>query len=81
MRLLHGRIRSKLTWFATLLALPFLLAACGGGVSQEEFDAVQADLQVAQARVQSLEAQAAGLQQRLDRGAAIQGGVGYPYKL
>ena len=54
------------------MALPILLAACGGGVSQEEFDAVQGDLQAAQARVQSLEtqlqseqAQAAGLQQRL----------------
>ena len=57
-RLLYGRICSKSTWLATLLALPILLAACGGGVSQEEFDAAQA--------------QAAALQQRLDRGAAIQ---------
>ncbi len=80
MRLLHGRINSKLTWLAALLALPILLAACGGGVSQEEFDAVQEDLLAAQARVQSLEtqlqteqAQAAAVQQRLDRGAAIQG--------
>ena len=65
MRLLYGRIRAKLTWLATLLALPILLTACGNGVSQEEFDAVQGDLQAAQA-------QAAVLQQRLDRGAAIQ---------
>ena len=65
-KLLHGRIRSKLTWLARLLALPVVLAACGGGVSQEEFDAVQGDLQAAQA-------QAAALQQRLDRGVAILG--------
>ena len=79
MRLLYRRIRSRLTWLAILLALPILLAACGSGVSQEEFDAVQGDLQATQAQVQSLEtqvqteqAQAAALQQRLDRGAAIQ---------
>jgi len=76
----YTRTRSKLTCLATLLAIPILLAACGGGLSQEEFDAVQGDLQAAQARVQLLEtqlqteqAQAAALQQRLDRGAAIQG--------
>ena len=46
-----------MTWLAILLALPILLSACGGGVSQEEFDAVKGDLQAAEARVQSLETQ------------------------
>ena len=46
-----------MSWLATLLALPFLLAACGGGVSQEEFDAVQGDLRAEQARAQSSETQ------------------------
>ncbi len=64
MRLSMARMRAKLTWLATLLALPILLTACGSGVSQEEFDSVQGDLQAAQA-------QAAALQQRLDRGADI----------
>ena len=73
MRLLYGRIHSKLTWLATLLALPILLAACGGGVIQEKFDAVQVEFQEAQERVRSLEAQATGLQQRLNRAAAILG--------
>ena len=63
--LLCGRTGSKWTWLATLLAIPILLAACAEGVSQEAFDAVQGDLLAAQA-------QAATLQQRLDRGAAIQ---------
>ena len=46
-----------MSWLATLLALPFLLAACGGGVSQEEFDAVQGDWRAEQARAQSSETQ------------------------
>lgn len=73
MSLFYGRLLSKLTWLATLLALPILLAACGGGVIQEKFDTVQGDLETVQSRVQSLEAQATGLQQRLDRAAAILG--------
>ena len=64
MRVLDIRHRFKLIWL--ILPVPFLilLAACGSGVPQEEFDAEQA-------RVQGLEVQVQGLQQRLDRGLAI----------
>ena len=65
MGVLKGKNRCKLIWLAALLSLPILLAGCGGGVSEEGFNSLEAELQAAQGRVQSLEA-------RLDRGAAIQ---------
>ena len=60
MRLLDGWKRSKLTWLTLLFALPVLLTACG--VSDEELEAVQGDLQVEQGRVQQLEAQVESLE-------------------
>ncbi len=71
MGFLDVRKRFKLTWLAMLAVLPILLAACGDGVSDEEFAAVQGDLQAAQAQAQTAQARVAELQQRLDRGAAI----------
>ena len=58
--------RFKHILLVLLLSFLILLFACGGGVSQEEFDAEQA-------RVQDLEVQVQTLQQRLDRGATITG--------
>ena len=52
----------KLDRLLVLAALPILLAGCGGGVSEEEFEAVQRDLQSARSQVQSLEAQTQELQ-------------------
>ena len=57
--------------FALMTSAVLMLAACGGGVSEEELEAVERDLQSQRARVQDLEAEVAGLQQRLNRGAAI----------
>ena len=60
-----------LTWLALLAALPILLVACGDGVSDAELAAVQQDLQAQQVRVEGLEAEVQGLQQRLTQGAAL----------
>ena len=82
---------SWLKWSFVLMisvAVASALAACGGGVSEEELEAVERDLQSQRARVQELEAverdlqsqramvqeleaEVAGLQQRLNQGAAI----------
>ena len=70
MTILDGKKVVIFTWLAPLAALTILLAACGGGVSDEEFAAVQFDLQAQQAQVQQLEAEVAGLNQRLTQGAA-----------
>ena len=40
-----------------LVALPTFLAACGGGISQEELETAQTDLRAAKAQVQMLEAE------------------------
>ena len=64
MRLLEIGKRLKLIWLGFLVPVLILLSACGGGVSQEEFDAEQA-------RAQELEVQAQALQQRLNRAAAV----------
>ena len=71
MTTLERKKRAMLTWLAPLAALPILLAACGGGVTDEEFAKVQGDLRAQQARVQQLESEVAGLDQRLTQGAAI----------
>ena len=60
-----GRVQRrllKLTWLLVLAAVPVLLAGCGEGVSKEEFEAVQTDLQAARSQVQSLEAEKRELQ-------------------
>ena len=64
--------RLKLFFVLTIsVAAALALAACGGGASEEELEAVEKDLQSERARVQELEAEVAGLQQRLDQAAAI----------
>ena len=68
MRILDIRKRFKLIWAVLLVSFPILLFACGSEVSQEEFDAEQA-------QVQELEVQVQALQKRLDRGATIAGVV------
>ena len=57
--------RHAIAWFALLTALHSVLASCSGGVSQEEFDAVEADLQATQRQAQSLEAEKKQLQTRM----------------
>jgi len=54
-----------------VLVFSIIAAACATGVSEEEFEAVKADLQTQQAQVQSLQAELAELQQRISRVAAI----------
>ena len=70
---------------AAFLVAGAVLAACGGGISADEFEAVKSQLQEEQARVGELEAQVQGLEsqtqtalsqaaelrERLDRAAAI----------
>ena len=53
-----------------MVGFSLVLAVCGG-VSDEELAAVQQELQTEQARVQELESEVIGLQQRLTQGAAI----------
>ena len=45
-----------------LVSLLFLLSACSGGVSQEQYNKVTADLTAAQTQVQSLQSQVQSLQ-------------------
>ena len=54
-----------LAWSPALAALPILMVACGGGVSEEELQAVQGDLQAAQAQVQTLEAEKSDLETKV----------------
>ena len=70
MRLIGGWKRSKLIGVATLFALPILLAACG--VSDEELEVVQGDLQVEQAQVQELQGKVRSLETQVQ---AEQSGV------
>ena len=68
MKLIPYPKRHAIAWFALLTALHSILASCSGGVSQEEFDAVEADLQATQRQVQSLEAETKQLQTRVTEG-------------
>ena len=54
-----------------LLLVAVTVASCSTGVSTDDFEAVQRDLQAQQAQVQSLQAQVAELQQRMSRAASI----------
>ena len=54
---------------APLAAIAFMLAACGGGVSEEEFEAVKRDLEAARSQVQSLEVDKDELQARVTQRA------------
>ena len=53
--------RTRTLAFVSLLAV-LVLAGCGGGVSEEEFEASQRDLEAARSRVESLEAEKLDLQ-------------------
>ena len=50
-----GGKRTLLPWLGILAFVPILVAACGGGVPEEEHEALQQELQRAQLQVQSLE--------------------------
>ena len=56
MRLFH--VGRRLLWVAAFAAVYVIMVSCGGGkrYSQEEFAALQRDLQTAQSQVESLEA-------------------------
>jgi hypothetical protein len=60
-----GRKYSRLTPLLVLAAVSILLVSCGGGVPEEEFESLQADLQAAQAQVQTLAAEKLDLQTKV----------------
>ena len=53
------RVGRRLPWVAAFAAVYVIMVSCGGGkrYSQEEFAAVQRDLQTAQSQVESVEAE------------------------
>ena len=55
-------LKSYKGWLGLLAAFSTLLSACGGGSSEQELEAVQRDLQAAQAQVLSLQAEKKELQ-------------------
>ena len=64
MRLSKVCMRFQLTWLAAIAATAILLTACGEQVSQEEFEAVQRELETARSQLQSLETEKRELQTR-----------------
>ena len=75
-------MKPAVLFISGILVLLLLAPSCNGGVSAEELEAVQADLQTQQARVRELEeqvrssqAEIAELQRRLGRTAAIVGAL------
>ena len=66
MRLSKVCMRFQLTWLAAIAATAILLTACGEQVSQEEFEAVQRELETARSQLQSLETEKRELQTRLE---------------
>ena len=62
MRPVRRRNRYQIACISLVATLSVLLVSCGGGVSQDEFDAVQGDLEAARSQVQSLESEKRALE-------------------
>ena len=56
------RLKSYVGWLNVLAPVSILFFACGGGVSEQEFETVQRDLEAAQTQVLSLQAEKKELQ-------------------